>query len=127
MSIDIKISIKGMADDLEIKALQAVSKLALSVNRTLVLSTPVDTGRARSNWLVALNKVEKGTTQEVDKDGTEAQAKAIGVVTRYNLGDEINIANNLPYIGRLNNGHSKQSPAGFVQKAIQVAERSVTK
>lgn len=31
------------------------------------------------------------------------------------------ITNNLPYINRLNNGHSKQSPANFVEKAIALA------
>lgn len=31
------------------------------------------------------------------------------------------ITNNLPYINRLNNGHSKQSPAHFVEKAIMLA------
>lgn len=31
------------------------------------------------------------------------------------------ITNNLPYINRLNNGHSKQSPVHFVEKAIMLA------
>ena len=53
--------------------------------------TPVDTGNARSRWVVA------------------------------ELGPQIDITNDAPYIMRLNDGWSKQAPIGFIERAIDEA------
>ena len=39
------------------------------------------------------------------------------------LGDEPEIVNEVPYIGVLNDGHSDQAPAGFVEAEIDKALR----
>lgn len=53
--------------------------------------TPVDTGNARGRWVVA------------------------------ELGDQIDIINDAPYIMRLNDGWSKQAAAGFIEACIDEA------
>ena len=99
--------------------------VALKALRNLVLATPVDTGRAKGNWRVGVNfdPIEEVDTKS--KTGSIAirlgqseiaSAKGQGYV-------DIVIANNLPYIQRLNDGWSEQAPAKFVEKAITRATK----
>lgn len=102
---------------------RVVRKAALAADQAIVMATPVDTGRARANWIAALDAPAVGPTPAVDKAGGSAMAQAAGVVAGYD-GDRntaIHITNNLPYIGRLDEGSSYQAPAGFVRKAVSRA------
>lgn len=107
---------------------QVVRKCALVIDGAVVLATPVDTGRARSNWVVSLDQPVT-TTREPYRPGkarsTEGEnsraalAQGQMAIARYTPQNrEIFITNNLPYIGRLNNGYSGQAPAGFVETAV---------
>lgn len=93
-----------------------VRRVALAVDAELVYSTPVDTGRARSNWQVELDQPATGTVAPVG--AAEAIARAEAKVQGSTPGGTIHITNNLPYIGRLNEGWSAQAPAGFVERAV---------
>jgi hypothetical protein len=100
---------------------KVVRKVAMAVDRTVVIATPVDTGRARANWIAALDAAPVTATEDKDKSGSKAVSQAAGVVAGYD-GDknaEVHITNNLPYIGRLNEGSSFQAPANFVQTAVK--------
>jgi hypothetical protein len=95
-----------------------VRKVAVAVDTSVVLGTPVDTGRARSNWQVNLDSPVTGTLS--DSDFSAALRKGEAVIAKYS-GDRnttLHITNNLAYIGRLNNGYSAQAPAGFVSAAV---------
>jgi len=101
---------------------RTVRKVALAVDATVVLATPVDTGRARANWQVELGGPASG---EVGRAGerfssTTPIAQGAAAIALYKGGPNasIHITNNLPYIGRLNDGHSAQAPAGFVEQAV---------
>jgi hypothetical protein len=105
-------------------------KVALVIDQTLVLGTPVDTGRARSNWLVQINHeattpVEPyvpGEKRSTEAANTQAALNhASRVVAERKRGQKIYISNNVDYIGKLNAGSSRQAPAGFVQKAFREA------
>lgn len=93
-----------------------VRKVALAVDAELVLSTPVDTGRARSNWQAEINTPATGEAEPVPPQ--QAIDDATRVIAESKPGDAIHITNNLPYIGRLNEGWSAQAPEGFVETAI---------
>lgn len=104
-----------------------VRKVALAVDSTVVLATPVDTGQARSNWQVSLDQPEQNTIPPYDpgSQGSSAQNNANAainqgkqVIASYKGGVDICIANNLDYIDDLNNGKSLQAPAGFVEEAV---------
>lgn len=96
---------------------ERVRKTALVIARELVLSTPVDTSRARSNWVVGLGGAE---TAEVPASSAGATISAAeSEIARRKAGQDIYISNNVPYIGRLNDGSSAQAPAQFVEQAIQ--------
>lgn len=115
---------------------RTVRAAALAADQAVVLATPVDTGRARSNWLVELDAPAR-TTIEAYAPGSEgstagansnaALSQAQPVIASYD-GDRntgIAISNNLPYIGPLNSGSSRQAPANFVGKAVQAAVRQI--
>ena len=111
---------------------------ALAIDQAVVLATPVDTGRARSNWLVSLGDARDDEIEPYDNarsgatylgsdpsrfnetaNANAAIEQAKGVIAKSRIGVPIHITNNVPYIQKLNEGHSVQAPVQFVEKAIQ--------
>lgn len=101
-----------------------VRQVAIVADREIVLATPVDTGRARANWIVTIGSPTSSVREPFVEGASEvantqaAIASGAEAIGRYRLGSSIFIQNNLPYIGRLNDGYSRQAPANFVQQAI---------
>ncbi len=111
-----------------------VRRVALAADQAVVMGTPVDTGRARSNWIAQIGSAPSGTVEPYapgeagSTTGANSQAaldQAEAVISGYNSGQEIHITNNLPYIQRLNDGYSAQAPANFVEQAVAEAARVV--
>lgn len=120
--------IRKIGQNIERNADETVRRCALAVDSTVVLATPVDTGRARGNWQVELNAPAAGTTASLSPSGREAIEQGKSTIAGYKGGTKeaaVHITNNLPYIGRLNEGHSAQAPAGFVERAIEVGVQAV--
>lgn len=113
-----------------------VRATALAVDQAVVVATPVDKGRARSNWLVELDAParttveayapgEGGSTASANTAAALAQGGATIAIYNGDHNRSIAISNNLPYIGALNSGSSLQAPAGFVEKAIQAGVNQI--
>ena len=101
-------------------------QVAIAVHQTVVIATPVDKGCARGNWLPNVGSpITTPRLDARDKSGAAIIAEGRGVIARAKPTDKIHFTNNLDYIGALNDGHSAQAPAGFIQKAIRAAEASV--
>lgn len=127
--------IRSIGQGVEKNADNLVKQTALVADQVVVLSTPVDTGRARSNWIASIGlpateerepyapgeKLGRGEGANAQAAIAQAQAE---ILTR-RMGQDIYISNNLPYIGRLDEGSSAQAPANFVAKAIQAAISAV--
>lgn len=108
--------VEDLAEKLDLDLATVARKLTLDAWTKLSRRTPVDTGRARASWVVAVNEPAGGpplmpgtysppATPSVDGiDGTTA----------------IFVTSNLIYMEALENGHSKQAPNGMVR--ITVAE-----
>lgn len=108
---------------------KVVRRTALSVDRELVLATPVGNpdlwknpappgyvgGRARSNWLASINAPRTDAGENTERNSGDTVAAQM---TNFKLSDTIFITNNVPYIVELNNGHSTQIPAGFVDDIV---------
>lgn len=125
------ISMRGRAAKIPDRADQIVRQVALAADRTLVLNTPVDSGRARANWQASLGSPATGTIDTAPgkrKSVAVATAQAEAVIADYKGGNgegsAIFLTNNLPYIVPLNNGHSKQQAAGFVERAVDSVMRA---
>lgn len=114
-----------------------VRKTVITVASAVALRTPVDTGRARANWrtniggpLVApVNSFPAGTKGTTGAAAAgQAINDAISKMQSYKRGGvPVYISNNLPYIDRLNKGHSKQAPAGFIESAINAGLNAIRK
>lgn len=118
-----------MASDVEKNAANLVRKAALAADQAVVSATPVDTGRARSNWIVSIN-VKVDTVREPLAPGVAATGPAIAegqkIALTYKPGDSaVYIQNSVPYIKRLNEGWSKQAPANFISKAVHAGLTSI--
>lgn len=104
-----------------------VAKLMLAITDILIRNTPVDTGWARSNWVPSIGRAFDGVANDPSRVSTAEQESGSLEVAGYldfAWGD-LFITNNVPYILPLNEGHSAQAPAGFVQAAIEQGIASV--
>lgn len=126
-------SLKELADKMDrlsklipVNVDRALKETVLVIDQILITSTPVDTGRARANWIVGLGP----STAAIDayapgKNGNTAGANAEAALAQaqdFLSGTDaqvIYISNNLSYIQYLNEGSSKQAPAGFIEAAVQ--------
>lgn len=108
-----------------------VRKVALAADQVVVVGTPVDTGRARSNWIAQVGGPATGVISAYAPGEASTQAaisQASGVIAGYVGGPTspaIHITNNLPYIQKLNDGYSAQAPAGFVETALATAVTAI--
>lgn len=101
-------------------------KATADVFRAVVLKSPVDTGRFRSNWNVSVAAPDftfTGSTKS-NRGLTEA-AKALTLP----VGGVVFISNGLPYANRLEYGYSKQAPQGMIRTSViefrQFVDRSL--
>lgn len=121
------ISLRG--DTLEKNVQKLMRKLALSVDTTVVMSTPVDTGRAAANWQLTFSEPAAGVlpVPSAKELSSRENITSASELLRSYAGQEIHIANNLPYIRRLNEGWSDQAPAGFVEACMAAGHAVVQK
>jgi hypothetical protein len=105
---------------------RAAKALILEVNRELRkrgTGTPVDTGHARAAWIPAV-----GAPTLVEPVGTDGSLAAAGAarVMAFKLGQGVlYVSNVVPYISKLNQGHSQQAPALFIEACIARAVATV--
>jgi len=105
---------------------------AARVLEVLTANTPVDTGRARSNWLVSI-ATERDTVIEPHfpypketnpakfaEEANQLAANQAGYDVLATMIDPetIYVQNSVDYIGTLNDGDSVQHPGNFVAEAV---------
>lgn len=101
---------------------KAVRKAAIAADTTVVMTTPVDTGRARANWFATVGLPANLQLDNTDPSGATAMSQAQAVIAGWKRGQgSIFITNSLPYIVPLEEGSSAQAPNGMTQAAIQAA------
>lgn len=110
---------------------------ATSVDRAVVVATPVDTGMARSNWVGTLDApfagiippYAPGSKLGLAEGGNASAAmeQALIAIARFSVlrNLAIFITNNTPYMFKLNAGTSKQAPIGFVRLAVKAGIASI--
>lgn len=121
--------------ELERKSNQLIRGYVLELTSRVKRDTPVDTGRARSNWNVSVGKPDIRTFEAGDERSSYAQqdtkktaenARAVGQVNFWR-GDIGWLANGLRYIRLLEQGSSKQAPSGMVRINIEGMRPWLTK
>ena len=120
---------------------RVVRRSARKALRSLVISTPVDKGVARSNWRVGvggpataqIKAYAPGRHLGINERSNASAAIAAGNakidtvrgLAGVGLKTAVYISNNTKYIGRLNAGYSKQAGSGFVQRALAEARATI--
>jgi hypothetical protein len=116
-----------------------VFTICTEIANGIILKTPVDTGRARANWLASTDKPKGGVTTRLDKSGQTAMNTARAAANNA-AGRVFYLTNNLPYIRHLEyglygtppgsangpktiSGFSKQAPAGMVRITMNEVAR----
>lgn len=99
--------------------------ICMELFASVILDTPVDTGRARGNWQASTGTPKTDEIDRTDPQGAQAIAEAQGNLGK--LGDTVFLANNLAYIERLEYGWSLQSPGGMVRRNVARVQSIVDK
>lgn len=95
-----------------------VRVLAFKIFRNVTIATPVDTGRARGNWQIGINRAKTSILTVNDKSGSVSIGKGLSELKGLDNFQSVWITNNLPYISSLNDGSSNQAPKKFVETSI---------
>ena len=130
-----------LAKGFEVCSIRIPVTQALDAQLLLAKETPVDVGTARSNWLASIGRPRTGRIRAyspyqsrhkkpygaggskgegANLSGVQSQGR--NALANYKKGS-IYISNNLPYIGPLDRGHSRQTSAGFVTRAVMQAQK----
>lgn len=105
-------------------------EVTLAVHSTLVDSTPVRTGQARTNWRVytsADEGAEIPAPEDIAAGMAAAKAQANSVVNTVPRDIPLYIVNRAQHIERLNQGWSVQAPSEFVRIAALRAVQTIAK
>jgi len=111
------VDLNKFAKSMDIELETVVRKLAFEVYKGVTQKTPVDTGRAKANWMLGYGSINSTITNNTTftlVHPPEGSGKR-----------PIYITNNLPYISKLENGSSKQAPNGMVNLTMNEVQRSI--
>jgi hypothetical protein len=122
---------------LELDAAEFQGTMSVNIVREVAARTPIDTGKARSNWQTQVGSPPeairapwrpypsrwKGKGNPGGPFGETANVsgatRLATIAAKLRQPDQtVYLANNLPYIARLNQGYSKQAPGDFVRSGI---------
>jgi len=107
---------------------QVVGEIVVGVARELDMRSPVGDatywtrpapkgyigGRFRANWQLGIGQKVNGTVEANDLNGTIALPAIMAAVPEEAAGNVYYLSNNLPYAQRIEDGWSRQAPAGLV-------------
>lgn len=111
--------------DIKARANKALRVAVIKTWGKIIRMTPVDTGRARSNWFVGLSVGSEITKSTSNKGAIYINKKLPGDL----LNTKVFLYNNLPYIEKLEfggygdgpkttGGFSMQAPKGFLRVSL---------
>ena len=109
------------------KKMETVIKSSLiRVGSSIVVKSPVDTGRFKNNWLGAYGTVDTSVTQAVDASGAQAIGRLTQKAAGVSVGEAFYFTNSLPYAYRIEyEGWSQLAPAGMVRVSVAAWENIV--
>lgn len=97
-------------------------KATLDLFRSVVMKSPVDSGRFKANWNVSYGSPDPAVTANKNAGRGLEQAAMSSTLP---LGGIVYLANGLPYARRLEYGWSKQAPSGMVRLSALEFDQSI--
>lgn len=107
-----------MVEKTKMRVDEVVQKATYDIFRTVILKSPVDTGRFRGNWITSADGYGQITVDDLDAIGSMTTKKMSEIVFKTKAGGVVYMVNNLPYAQRLEYGYSQQAPSGMVRTTI---------
>jgi hypothetical protein len=97
-----------------------VRKVGIDVARSLIMKSPVDTGRFRGNWMLGVGSLNPETHMDITDPSGNGSINRIteGILQGVRSGTVFYLSNSLPYAIPLEYGHSKQAPQGMVRLTV---------
>ncbi|HZJ98457.1 MAG TPA: HK97 gp10 family phage protein [Tissierellaceae bacterium] len=127
--------IENLSDRTIRKLNKIVKVAAMELFKSVIMMTPVDTGRARGNWQCTMTRPADGV---IDSEQSEEAtiAKMVETTLKSSISKGIFLTNNLPYIQKLEyggygqgpkteGGYSKQAPAGMVRVSLDRIQKDL--
>ena len=93
---------------------ERVRAATIGVFSSVIRMTPVDTGRAKDNWQCTIGSPASG-------EAMTNETAMIATIPQH-AGEKVYLTNNVPYIQKLEYGHSQQAPSGMVRISIDKFE-----
>ncbi|MCT8948403.1 HK97 gp10 family phage protein [Pseudomonas iridis] len=106
------------ADVVEQDLSKRVRVIAMAMLNEIVLRSPVDTGRFRGNNIVTVGAPVYTATESLDPSGGLTITRGLAAMTGLEPYTQVFIQNNLPYAAKLEDGYSKQAPAGIYETSF---------
>ena len=110
--------LKAFAEKTKADMETVVRKTAFSLGESMVVMSPVDTGRFRGNWQYGADTINASTGGADDKEGRTSLNRIQAGIRGWKPGQTIWITNSLAYGPRLEAGWSGQAPAGMVRVSV---------
>lgn len=112
--------LRAFADKAKVDLETVVRKAVVDLQGGVVLRSPVDTGRFRSNWMVGIGSKNSDTVATEDKSGAASLGRVEPSMNTWKPGLSIFLTNSLPYAHRLEyDAWSQQAPGGMVRLTVQ--------
>lgn len=99
-----------------------VKSSLVRIGTSIVVKSPVDTGRFRSNWLAAYGTADTTVNMSVDQSGQGVLNRLKMSVNGLNFREYFYFTNSLPYAKGLEYGDSAQAPSGMVRVSVAAWE-----
>lgn len=93
--------------------------------RQVIISTPVDTGRARNGWNITVGSPSSIVPPEGSYGMPSVEEHGLSTIISVMPEQVIYITNRVPYIEDLNKGSSQQAPARFAELAAERVQRGI--
>mgnify|MGYP003625987674 FL=1 len=139
------LDLKEFAEKSHLDALEVVQVTAIDLFTRVVKQTPVGNpslwkpagerkapkdyqpGKLRANWQASVSTPERSILDIRDTDGGKTIA-GITQIVQASTGQDLYLANNLPYAGRIEFGaYSTQAPAGMVRVNVAAFQQAIDK
>ena len=110
--------LKGFEDKLDKRINLFIDDVEDEILTSIVMGTPVDTGRLRANWQPTLRSPSTFSVNQFDQDGGSTIAKVESFISKLNGGRLIYFTNNIEYgPGIEYEGRSRfKAPLGMLRK-----------
>ena len=106
-------SLKEFNEKCQKKATRQLRRVSMKALELIVKGTPVLTGCCRGNWTVSVGDLSRTyNDQKFDVGGGATIKAGAATISSAKLGRDVLIENSCPYVFALENGWSRQQPAG---------------